>query len=800
MGYSLENEIRGAIFCDPEFSENFLSIDEEHQPLLDEHLTRLPTNIHLLDDSITAERRLYAPILDVLRPIKQAVDTVRAAIHLGVLGTTFRDSHNTVIQGDGPETHLIKPDLILFEDDDPTRCHWESVMLPVEVKAKRNYLKVGMKQLTRYACATFAHQIHRRHLYGMVVCKWAATFVRFDRSGIVHSEPIDMLRNYEKFRQAFAGLMMLDRRAFGCDTAFTTELTPEGRLEYYVDLPAAALPQGPDNTGLEGGTPANPALKVSPIAGPAHRLPTFRQYPVRKFKVMERLCHRKSIRGRATIVLRIREVQKHTHQPEFRRGSLDATGSIYTKSQISQLEWEEVPGRCDYALKLAWQDPSKSQEGAILKHLEGEYGVVPCQWYADILQWDANCHESGAKSCEICCDMTPARAGVGKLKNLGDLDVEVDQEEDGKEPRYVEVDTVGYIGGSHTYPMPRIYTWTLFSVVGRSLSTAETPRHFLEAVLDAILGYWQTFNRGILHQDISDGNVLLSTPGQSYDIYKWGLKHASAVKEEEKQSTQENDPVMESKRLAQETIIRLGRDPVGFLCDFDLAKIHDRAKSESHEQAWKEDRACGSRKRAADKGVNGEPAAKRLRWDEDYLGIFSSTISRNAQEEEDEQIDFRTGTPTFMSIRVLEVGVGKRYEHHFMDDLESFFWLILWCTVQHIDPRPDGNERNGPTETALTILHYLDRADSDFRTLAHSKRALLTQCSDGSEDEPPSIVDILEECKNSWANNATIVSVIVELGSYFNRLYSRRNRYSRCTPAAEFPKLVLIISSALESS
>ncbi|KAJ1301922.1 hypothetical protein OPQ81_000761 [Rhizoctonia solani] len=768
MDRYLEDEMRGAIFCDPKFSENFLSIDEEHRPLLDEQLSRLPTNIHLLDDSITTERRLYEPILEVLRSIKQVVDTVRVTNYLGVLGTTFRDFHTTVIQGDDPDTHLIKPDLVLFEDDDPARYHWETVMIPVEVKAKHTYLKVGMKQLTRYARAAFAHQIHRRHLYGMVICKWAATFVRFDRSGIVHSEPIDMLHNYEEFRRAFAGLMMLDRRAFGYDTAFTTE-----------------RPFPPDATALEEGSPDNPALNVSPTADSAHQPLTLWQFPPRRFKVMERLCHRKSINGRATIVLRLREVREGTQQPEPGPTYMARMTRSRTQSQRSKPKWEEVPGR-DYVLKLMWRNPNKRQEGETLKRLEGEYGVAQCQWYGDVLQWGASCHKPGATSCNKCCDMTPAKVLVQQVNNLGDLDVEVAWDTGEEEIRYAEVETGGRVGELFAQRMPRIYSWALFSTVGRLLWTAESPRQFLEAVLDAMLGYWQVVNQGVLHRDISDGNVLIAEPGQSYSTCKWGKVQESTVEEGGPQNTRADDPLADSRRLAEETIRRLGRDPTGFLSDFDLSATHGGMGSEFYDEADTADQNSGYPTPSADADADAGPNAKRLRRDDGSPGVAFSPSARGVQRGEQlgassvvpsghqgyRLIDFRTGTPTFMSIRVLRV---------------------------KIDPKPDGNERNRPTEMALTILHDLDRADSNFRTLAHSKRELLANCSDGSEDEPPSIVDMLEECENSWANHPAFVSVIVGLGAHFGRLYAQRNPFSRCTPATEFPELVRIISSALES-
>ncbi|KAJ1303547.1 hypothetical protein OPQ81_011731 [Rhizoctonia solani] len=757
MDFYLHTEMRGAIFCDPYFVENFLSIGGRYQNSLKEKLSGLSADMQgLLDDSITAESRLYEPILRVLQSIKEAVDAVRKAHMLGVLGGTFSDFHTTVIPGDDPDTKLIKPDLVLFEDDAPVRRRWETLMLPIEVKSKQTYLKVGMKQLSRYARAVFAHQIHRRHLYGMIICKWAATFVRFDRSGIVHSQPIDMLHDLDKFQTAFAGLMMLDRGAFGYDTAFTTEHTPEG-LEYYVDLPAAAFPLL--------------------CASSPHKS---RQLPPRKFKVMERLCHRKSINGRATIVLRLREVRQRTGRSTPEPASAGpVTRSNRKRLQRAEPTWEEVPGGRDYALKLMWRDPNKAQEGEVLKLLEGEYGVVQCQWYSDALQWDSSCHELGATSCHKCCDATPAQPTLQQIKNLGDLDVEVPPEEDGNEPQFVEVDTNGFVGECYAHRMTRIYTWALFSTVGRLLWTAESPRRFLEAILDSILGYWLVFNRGILHRDISDGNILIAEPGEGYRLRKWELEQESSA------NAVQNHPLAESRRLAQETIKQLGREPSGSLSDFDLFVTHSRMEHEFFSRFLTKKRICGLEEPPIEAEAEAEagPTSKRFRQDSDSSCNPDMGESRGKSlsvkpnfspimvpsNKAYKLIDFRTGTPTFMSIRVLRVIVGERYEHYFMDDLESFFWLILWCVAQHTDPAPEGNANNpGPSRATLAILRQLDRADSDFDALAGYKTMLLADCVNGK------IKAMLVDCNNAWANDQAI-------------------------PETEFPAVIDIISEALKT-
>ncbi|KAG8761605.1 hypothetical protein FRC11_013643 [Ceratobasidium sp. 423] len=805
MDQYLMKEMRGAIFCDPAFVENFLTVEEERMPLVEEVLMQCPPNFcDILSESISGERALYRPIVKILNSIKELVDNTLESHGLDPLGTDFLDHHASSFSGVDPEVDRIKPDLVLFEGETED---WETLMMPIEVKAKHTYLKVGMKQLTRYARAVFAHQIHRRYLYGMVICGWAVTFVRFDRSGILHSRPIDMRQNPKDFQRAFVGLMMLDRDGFGYDTAFTTERAPEGRMEYYIDLPAEAIPS--NDAGFETAPAVGGSYPVAGVGGSSfHQTPTAWPLPTRRFKVMERLCHRKCIRGRATIVLRLREVRKRRGEPK------EASSGPMTRQRTKQLEakmdqpWEEVPGGCDYVLKLMWRDPNKWPEGEVLKRLVGAYGVVQYLWHSDILKSGPDCHELGARSCDKCCDATPARL-VEQASNLGDLDIEVPEENEEEEPQYTDVETGHYTGTLYTYRMARIYTRVLVASVGRLLWTAQNAREFLEAILDAILGYWHVVNRGILHRDISDGNVLIGGSGGGHCRYDWEPGQEAAAPED-LQATAVQGPLAKSRRLLQAKLTELSRDPRGFLSDYDLFATHSGMEFEFFGESLKrKDGESDSQASDIEDATEPGPDPKRRKQNSRSIPSNSSTGKARERDQSEESnrlptktpanktykpIDFRTGTPTFMSSRVLHIKLGERYEHHFMDDLQSFFWLIYWCVIQHVDSGSDGPSH--PTEDAVKLLDQLDPADSKLDTLAVLKDGILMCCFSGG------VKRNLEACKNSWADDPAIVRVIQELGTYFFHVTSITftQPISQYTPDTEFPKVVHIISQALEEA
>ncbi|KAG9090171.1 hypothetical protein FRC07_012166 [Ceratobasidium sp. 392] len=661
--------------------------------------------------------------------------------------------------------------------------------MPIEIKRQATYLKTGMKQLARYARAVFAHQLHRRHLYGMVICKWAATFVRFDRSGILYSKPIDV--RDQEFREAFAGLMMLDEEAFGYDTAFTTQARNDGRLEYYVDLPANAFPPE-DGTTIPTDTELDLVADTSTITpGPSNQP----SVSTRRLKVIRVLCHRKSIRGRATVVLRVREVLR----PGLLEELEEARGGMKTRSRTKKeqqpVQEPELLGTRDYVLKLMWRDPKKKPEGEVLERLVGIYGVAQHMWHSDAFKAcnSSSCARSIGRSCERCLDRTPDRDRVLVAKNMNDLDIEIPKEAEGEEEtQYKAVNTDEY-SEAYTQRTRRIYCRLLMSTVGSSLCVAESSRQFLQAVLDAILGYWRIVNKGLLHRDISDGNVLMLQEGQGYGYREWTAPRMAI----------EQDPTLEeSERLLQNILVKLNRDPGGMLNDFDLFSTHNSigdlflgnssAQLPQHEESGSEDASeRGSKRRKLN--PNASASSRSTKGKAKAASAEQSSLANVAEDDKGvcKDVDFRTGTPTFMSVRVLNVKIGERYDHSFMDDLESFFWLILWCIAEHVDTL--GAK---PTSDAQEMLDALDQ--SNLASIKDRKRSILMYCADedGAEMET-----ILTSWDNAWAKDPAVITLVLEMGTYFKDV--RRFKLSELsvyTPNKVFPIIVDMVMRAVEHS
>ncbi|CAE6471884.1 unnamed protein product [Rhizoctonia solani] len=446
-------------------------------------------------------------------------------------------------------------------------------------------------------------------------------------------------------------------------------------------------------------------------------------------------------------------------------------------------EWEEVPAARDYVLKLIWRDPNKRLEGEVLKRLGGAYGVAEYLWHSDKLKQGAACHEPSATTCEQCQDATPVQP-VQQASNLGDIDIEVPEEEqEGKEPQYIEVDTDIYTEELCTARAPRIYSWMLLLSVGRLLLTARDTRELLEAILDGILGYWHTLNRGILHRDISDGNVLIAVPGQSPPVPEF---------------------LERSEELLQNIVAKLSRNSRGFLRDYDLYSSHSGLGPWFFSQSSRrKGREPDLLTREDDSTLEVGPDLKRRKYNNpSSLSPIGEGQSRDQGPSEDPSwlrpaisggkwygsIDFCTGAPTFMSSRVLQIEPGEHYEHHFTDDLESFFWLIYWCIVQHTDPN------RAPNKASIKLLDQPDPSDMKLETLAIVKHGVLGRCSNGA------IYKDLESCKNTWVDDPAVARLIQQLGSHFsgvNDITCTRS-VSRFKPEDQFPKVVGVILKAPE--
>lgn len=134
-----------------------------------------------------------------------------------------------------------------------------------------------------------------------------------------------------------------------------------------------------------------------------------------------------------------------------------------------------------------------------------------------------------------------------------------------------------------------------------------------------------------------------------------------------------------------------------------------------------------------------------------------------------------------MSIQVLQTEPGDPCDHSFMDDLESFFWLILWSVAAHLEPGQH------PTAAAQKTVNMLEQAD--LEQILTGKMAIFNECADDGVE----IKKRLLKFQHRWASNDKVSSLIHSMGKYFNKARLREN-----SPTDAFPIVVDMIWEALQ--
>jgi hypothetical protein len=146
----------------------------------------------------------------------------------------------------------------------------------------------------------------------LAICGKEATFVLFDRAKITHSPPINLETDLETFVEAAIGLFSLGAEDFGYDTRFSWFPALTGEVNDRETARELRLKQDNDD-----------------------------------WQVLEVLCQRKCVLGRATTVMRVGRVR-------------------------------DPDDNC--ATKMTWTPISRTPEAECLENFKDITGIVQCLW------------------------------------------------------------------------------------------------------------------------------------------------------------------------------------------------------------------------------------------------------------------------------------------------------------------------------------------------------------------------------------------------------------------------------------
>ncbi|KAF8596794.1 hypothetical protein BDV93DRAFT_527840 [Ceratobasidium sp. AG-I] len=605
----LRAELNGAVLHDPGFFEK-LSCDNAQLhhilascPLFDNERDswRSPAGTGM-------EKQFYEPTLQILNAIGKAV-------HL--LGTSgqpyipFINQSTRLLESNFPGMQTA-PDIIKCERGEviDQLIHWHDVHLFIEVKKGKSEINNAIQQSARYARALLAHRIDRNFVKTLVVCGTTVVFLHFDRSGLVYSDDIDLYTEAKKFTGALAAMLLLTGTDAGYNSIFENIWThTEGQistLDHQVSL-----------AGM-------------------------------MYAVKGVLCNRKSIRGRATLVLALHQLLE----------TLDPEAANNTNDELHM---------ADAVLKLVWRDPTRFLETLILKQFIGVYGICQLLSKFDAIILDQSYGVYPRR------DLGPGPRGHVFGKQGQSIDIPGAQHDDARELSF------------------------LMMQLGRPLCRAKDASELKGAFVGAIMGQWALVNSHVQHRDISINNILLTAPGYRYKEPEWErlAKVGAEVCTREFKAPEWDavfntlDPLVPKykkverlkwkfdpgRRFAflKRVIEEFGPEPLGFLCDVDLANI---------------------------------------------LSL--------AREGPSDMHTHRTGTHSFMAIKLLLAEANEMVQHSYLHDLESFFWVLLYVVAEHCEPTQKPNPK---AQQVIEELNTVDR-----RMLGHIKTSFISQIAKGTLD------------------------------------------------------------------
>ncbi|CUA74742.1 RNA-directed RNA polymerase L [Rhizoctonia solani] len=522
-------EVNGAVFEYSQLCEEFLVVDNTRA---DKIMGKLTESSHLRYDGqwridctqfegpeSKSMHQAWAKVLDAI--MVAAFEPNASAHPFRPKAQTIEPNREGRLHGDHPDDTNTSPDLVQGYRNSENQLHWGDLEFFGECKAKSDALDDAMMQIARYSRAIFTHQIYRRYIFSLALCGTWATFVRVTRNGIIHSPPMDVKTDTERFIRSVAGLFSLDDFQFGYDT----------RFYYWPPLSAEENDQ------------KKRQLRVK----------------TQKWRwiVVELLCHRMCLVGRATVVMLLcrvghpqqRAVLKSIWRPKSRPDEGESLLKFKDRAGVCQLRWSECLGGTHVS--------NRSQ--LIPSTCQRKFMVISPEEKQEILD---SVPTTNSKN---------TRAAQGKLNYMkSQLRLE--------EP-----------------PEDRVHSLILMDEGARAWRIKRLG-HLARVLRDAIVGYAWVVRENSIHRDISEGNILCKLPSAD-DPWENEMTNAEDLDGEEATEESfvlsrisyefenitlepehkiEGNPTIE--QYVKERYAR--QQPLGQLCDFEFSVEEERPENE----------------------------------------------------------------------------------------------------------------------------------------------------------------------------------------------------------------------------
>ncbi|KAF7978562.1 hypothetical protein HWV62_45486 [Athelia sp. TMB] len=477
---ALREELHHDVFTNtPGFLEKIFDVDSD----LVQKLYTKSLGLHFYNESRehwkafeqkgSTEKALYKPFVEVANFISETCtpatkltwlsDPDRAPLSLHERAVEYKPYIIAAIGSGMPDPGNGKPDQV----------PWTRIQVPVEVK-RYDGGPSAMIQLTKYLRQCFRECIDRRHVFGLVLAGRKLTVYLADRSGILGSETFDIHKEPLQLIRVIAGLTTFRPSKLGWDPTFTVyDKNDQNSTRYSFET-------GLDQKGVKRWrVEFSEHLSVGPPE---------RTCEARKFIIWKKVDVGRSevIKGRATRVWKA-WAEEEMHLP---------------------------PGeRTVYIIKDAWSDDRRDLEGAFYERIGACDGVAELHSYC-VVRVDGEADTTSAIRRGLEAQGPPreiVRQQPVKVSNQPD-DTDPAKQEWGYIPdHFVDTDFLPPIDAfKNAKPESRTHLRSATKTYGWPIFHASSLLELIGSMRDAIVGHQNAYNRGVLHRDISEGNILIT--------------------------------------------------------------------------------------------------------------------------------------------------------------------------------------------------------------------------------------------------------------------------------------------------
>ncbi|KAI0924833.1 hypothetical protein AcW2_010357 [Taiwanofungus camphoratus] len=444
------------------------------------------------EKTIRQEALLYEPFVNVANFITQSCTT---SSKLPV--RWLSDPNRSPALSDTKATDL-KPDIVAVLNfpepgpeveakKSPPKAPWSRIHVPMEVKKAQSEAP-ALLQLLGYQRQVFYESHDRRFVYGLVLAARNLYVYLADRSGVLGSEMFDMHTEPHKLIRVIAAIATLPASQLGWDT--TMRAIPKQALERPSVFSASASKPSYEHDYSEG----NPVECYWVVQMPMQKEgnPVEMQADVMETFILWKsisLSRAEVIRGRAT------RVWKAWHEKDM--------GLPESEREI-------------YIVKDTWRDDRRDLEGKLYAEIGDCEGVAKLHSYCAVMVDEQLDTTRNLIRRDLAPEGTPIAIDA-RQKQVPRYPIHSPGEEWHSVTYYIDQDYVPReslpegIQLKDVQPRGKTHSRLVMKTYGRPIKFAKSLLEMVGAFKDAIVGHRNSFQRNVLHRDISIGNILIAS-------------------------------------------------------------------------------------------------------------------------------------------------------------------------------------------------------------------------------------------------------------------------------------------------